>query len=1056
MSLTGRVLTLCSLAVLAALAPVASAWAEDANMTLYVFKKGLPQRYIEVLVDGVVVDATNEQGVAIFDLQPGVRMLELRDQDLVVLDQQILATEGEVSQWIVNITSGLSSLVDVESSAAGAETLAGTQEADHEQTGAPGWLSGQLTSADDGQPIRGARIFVSGQSADLRSDDEGRFEIEVASGTYSVSVLHAQFNTQTRDGIEVPPDGVAELELELTPSGSELPEFVVIEPYIAGSLASVLEERRNELAVANFLGSEQISKSGDSDAAGALRRVTGLTLVDGRFIYIRGLGERYSSTLLNGANVPSPDPTRRVVPLDLFPTSIIDSVAVKKGYTASLPGEFGGGVVEIRTKSLPEASFLQFEIGAGYRDGTTFKEGLLYDGGGSDWTGRDDGTRAVPPEMAAAIAGPTELLPFNAFTGVGFSPEELQEIGRSLDPNYDLTRPEIDPNYNANLSGGWTTDLTPDIRFGLLASLEWKDSWLTTRQIERDLVLGAGQELIPLSETEIEQTFRSINFSAFFTTGIELSENHTLGYNWMLLRNTTDEGRSRIGTDQDIVGGLLFIRQLEWTEREMKANQLKGEHLFPKAAGLKVEWQWTDANATSVIPDRRDYRYLPDRLTPEEDDFIFPLDRGSVVRSWADLDDSSTNWNLDFTQPIELSDSTELTVITGFNEVDKSRESVLRKFSFRSRGAISQDLDLRRNLSLGDVIFDPTIDPQGWEFFEATGTNDNYSAGSRTEAVHLGFDLSIGEAWRFGGGFRDEDFFQEVITLDIFGDDPIRDESVIESKDRFPYATFTWIGGDHQIRGGFSETTNRPDFKEVADVIYRDPVLDRLISGNPDLKSAFITHYDLRWDYYFNPGEFISFGLFYKEFIDPIEFVAIASADSGLTSLDNAESAENFGFEFELYKTLEFMHEKLEWPEWWANVYVNTNYAWIESDIRIGESQQSIQTSTSRPLQGQSPYVWNFQVGYDDEDRGINAALLYNVFGARIVDVGILGAPDSFEQPRPSLDFVYAQSFGKWRLKGKIKNILDPDIEITQGDEIRRGIQAVGMEFSVGVEYRID
>ena len=252
-----------------------AAVAEDARMTLYVFKQGLPQPDIEVLVDDRLYGLTDANGVVRITFEPGIRFLELRDQDLVLLSQQLLMHEAEDSQWIVNVTQGLGALVDAESSAG--DLVPAVASEDPTATGAPGVLEGRLVSAGDGGPVAGARIFVSGLGSDIRSDAEGRFRVELPAGAYSVSVLHAAHNTLTRDGIEVAAEATVDLTLDLTPSGSELPEFVVIEPYIEGSLASVLEERRDELAVANILGAEQISKAGDSNAASALRRVTGLT-----------------------------------------------------------------------------------------------------------------------------------------------------------------------------------------------------------------------------------------------------------------------------------------------------------------------------------------------------------------------------------------------------------------------------------------------------------------------------------------------------------------------------------------------------------------------------------------------------------------------------------------------------------------------------------------------------------------------------------------------------------------------------------------------------------
>lgn len=1032
---------------------VSTVFAQDAGLTLYVFKKGLPVSNIEVLVDGVVTGSTNEQGTVVINVPSGLHSLELREQDLVVLDQQIIAHEGEVSQWIVNITRGLSALTDVESSNIEDLITAPVAASGSEAAGGTGALSGKLIDAGDGSAVEGARIFISGQSRDIRSQADGSFRAKLDSGIYSVSVLRTGFNTVTRDNIEVSADGEVSIELELTPSGSELPEFVVIEPYIAGSLASVLEERRQEVAVANIIGAEQISKAGDSDAAGALRRVTGLTLVDGRFIYIRGLGERYSSTLLNGANVPSPDPTRRVVPLDLFPTGIVDSIAVKKGYTSDLPGEFGGGTVEIRTRSVPEVSFFTVEFGLGYRDGTTFKDGLRYDGGGHDWTGYDDGTRAESKALKAATADGVQLKPYNRFTGEGYTPEELEVVGESLPVIYDVVPEKIDPNLGISASGGYVHEFKNNWRLGFLAAVNYKDEWLSVTQQRTDYINSGGGVLEAENDYTFDITGRNIDLSGFFTIGLEVGENHKLSYNWMLLRNTTDKAQIEEGFNKDAEGGHVRFTELEWIERQMEANQLLGEHIFPAAAGLKLKWQYTDAKARSDSPDTRRYRYDPDTLTPNEDDFIFSIRNDSNQRRWSRLKDDSKSWNIDLQQPLSFFDKVDMALLLGISKVDKSRDSTIRRFSFKSKGRVSGSIDLRRNLSVEEIIFDETIVPNGWQLEEVTIATDAYTAKQKIDAWYLGLDVSFGETLRLAGGFRDESSDQSVSTFNLFDPDRNPVESDLNTDDLFPYLTGTWFHGDHQVRFGYAKTINRPDFKELSESLYKDPILDRLVKGNPNLIPAYIKHYDLRWDYYFNPGEFVSLGVFYKEFKDPIESVVLASADSDLTSFDNAESADNFGFELELYKSLDILNDWWGWGSIWEKFYVNTNYAWIDSEITLNERNSDIQTSNQRPLQGQSPYVWNFQVGFDDDENDIHAALLYNVFGERIVDVGVNGAPDIYEQPRPSLDFVYSQGFGQWKFKAKLKNLLDPDIELTQGKETTR-VTHIGRELKLAVEYK--
>jgi len=1029
-----------------------TAFAEEAGLTLYVFKKGLPVGNIEVLVDGAVEGFTSDQGVAILNVPAGLHSLELREQDLVVLDQQIIAHEGEVSQWIVNITRGLSALTDVESSNLKGMLAAPVEQAAPAATGSPGTLSGKLVDTRDGSPVEGARIFISGQTADIRSDADGVFKVELNSGKYSVSVLHSGFNTITRDDVEVTAGGELTIDLQLTPAGSELEEYVVVEPYIAGSLASVLEERRSDVAVANILGAEQISKAGDSDAAGALSRVTGLTLVGGRYIYIRGLGERYSSTLLNGANVPSPDATRRVVPLDLFPSGIIDSISVQKGYTADLPGEFGGGAVQLRTRGVPESSFFNVEFSLGYREGTTFKDGLRYEGGGHDWNGYDDGTRAESKLLKEAIADGVQLKPYNRFTGEGYTPEELQAIGDSLPVIYDVTPKKIGPNVGLSAAGGYVHEFGNGWRLGFLAATHYKDEWLTFTEQRTDFINSGDGVLESENDYTYNTTGRNIDLSGFVTVGLEAGDNNKITYNWMLLRNTTDKAQIQQGYNKDTAGGDVRFTELEWVEREMVANQLLGEHLFPAIGGLKLNWQYTKATASSYAPDTRRYRYDPDTLTPEQDDFIFSIRNDSNQRRWSDLTDDSTSWNVDLQQPIGIFDKVDIAVLAGYNKVDKARDSVIRRFSFKSKGSVSGNIDLRRNLSVEDIINDQTILPNGWQLEEVTISTDAYTADQAIDAWYAGLDFNFAEVLRVAGGIRHETSNQSVSTFNLF--DPERNPVVsdLDTNDNFPYATVTWFHGDNQVRFNYAKTINRPDFKELSPSVYKDPILDRFVTGNPDLVPAYLTHYDLRWDYYFNPGEFVSLGVFYKQFKDPIESVILASAEANLTSFDNAEAADNFGVEFELYKTLDFLDEWWGWGSIWDKFYINTNYAWIDSQITLNEADSSIQTSSQRPLQGQSPYVWNFQFGYDDDDRDIHAALLYNIFGERIVDVGVSGAPDKYQQPRPSLDFVFSQGFGNWRIKGKLKNLLDPEIKLTQGKETNRSTR-IGREFSLAVEY---
>lgn len=1021
-------------------------WAGPAHLTLYVFNEGEPRGGIEVFLDQQLVTVTGEDGRAEIKPDAGIHYIELRLEDSVVLDQQILITEDEISQWIVDVSGGGSALFEAESSSSQlnpAATAVIVADSDAPQ----GTVEGVLTSADDGSPVVGARIFVSGVANEVVSDAEGGFVIQAPSGQRSISVLHAGFNVLTRDKIEVLPDQVTEVVLELTPAGSELPEYVVVVPFISGSLASVLEERRDDIAVANILGAEQISKAGDSDAASALKRVTGLTLVGGRFIYVRGLGERYSSTLLNGANLPSPDPVRRVVPLDLFPVGIIESIAVQKSYTPNLPAEFGGGAVMMQTRSVPEENFFQAEVKLGYREGTTGDEGLRYRGGSYDWTGYDDGDRAMPPLLAAASADGTQVKEFNRFTGEGYTQEELELIGESLDPNYLLVPETIKPNIGFKSSGGSRYQPHEKFALGFLAAMNYEQNWLTTESRRIDYIVSGGK-LEPENDYTYNTTVRDVSLSGFLTLGMEIGEHNRLTYNLMLLRNTTDGAQRQQGFNKDAEGGDVQFSELEWAERQLLSNQFLGEHVIPALGNMQIDWQFTSSTATSDEPDNRSYRYDPYTLTPNTDDLIFSLRNDSNQRSWSNLEDNNDDWAINLNQPFKFWNKLEFSLNAGIASVDRSRDSTVRRFAFQSKGPLSGNPELRLNPNPDEIIFDETIAPIGWQINEVTIATDAYTAEQTIEAWYLGGEVIYGEWLRMAGGVRFEKSDQSVTTFDIFDAERNPVTSELSTDDPFPSLNTTLMFGKHQIRMSYGETINRPDFKELSPSLFKDPILDRQVIGNPNLVAAYLNNYDLRWDYYFDQGEFVSLGVFYKEFTNPIETVILAGA-AQITTFNNAEAADNFGAEFELYTDLSFFSGWFGDSPWWEKFYVSTNYAWIQSEITLSEDNAAVQTSNSRPLQGQSPYVLNFQVGYDDLDRDINASLLFNIFGERIVDVGTNGAPDIYQQPQPQLDFIYSQGVGEhWKVKFKARNLLNPPIELTQGSETR-------LKFTIGREYSI-
>ena len=1039
-----------------AMAQEVGASATPARLDLFVFEGGRP-------VDGLnvrfadAVGRTADGGTWRAELVPGFERLEVFDQALPLLALPMRLRPGEIVQVIVTLVGEeRRARVAIESSLGelGVQLEAPVGSVAPGDAGS-GLLLGQVLSSEDGRPVVDARVFVSGTPLELRTDDEGRFEAEVPVGRYSISVLHAEFATRTVDGVEIALDATTERSFELPPAGLELAEFVVIEPFIEGSLSGVVALRRESTAVTDVLSAEQISRAGDSDAGSALKRVTGLTLVDGSFIYVRGLGERYSSVLLNGANLPSPDPTRRVLPMDLFPTDIISQIVVQKTSDASMPGGFGGGTVQLGTVSFPAELSLKIGLSSGYNTKSTGKNGLSYAGGDRDWTGFDDGTRNVPPLLNDEIGDGSLLQPASRFNPDGVSPEELEAIGEELAARsaYSTQEKELPADRGLTLSIGNSWTVTDDIRVGLEASLRYSDKW-RLRDEMRNAFSASDAGLSLKDQFALQRTLRNIDVSGFLTGGIEFSDWTTIGSNVMLLRQTEDETRLLDGIEDS---QQLQRTTLEWTTNQLFAAQAFGDHRLPWT-GTEANWQFTIGKAKREDPNVIDFRRDDDN---ENGQFVFSSRADSNSQSWANVDDDLTDWSFALKQPLPAFGPIAVNLQAGMAQTERDRIAGRRTFSFGGRlpaGANELDQD--------DLLTPEFIGPGSRQLRlrEDTQPTDNFTAEQKLSAWFAMTELTVFEDWTLIAGLRQEDNFQTVETEDLGDPNAPPLVSLIDEKDDLLSGSLTWrFLGNAQLRLGYAETLSRPDFREISPAPFVDPVLDLRTVGNPNLRVSSIVNYDARIEYYFTEIDSISFAYFYKDLTDPIERV-VSSGGSGTTIfLENALGAEVEGWEIDVYRGLGFINDwdwldriRMGWlrRSGLANFYFAANYSDISTDVSI-DPNASNQTNPDRALEGASPWVVNLQLGYNSPSERWEWTLLYNSFGERISRAGALGQPDIFEEPFEQLDLTAKYRHGDhWTFKLGVDNILDSKVRFTQGPETTRVFKP-GISFSLGVDFRL-
>ncbi len=897
-----------------------------------------------------------------------------------------------------------------------------------------GTLSGRITCNKTNEPIAGVGIVVEEAQVDTVSDSDGRFELTLPVGVYKLSFSHMDFLPKKIRDVAVVEDRPTVRNVQLTDM-YKMSVMVVSGSQIAGSIPSLLEEKRAAPSVVDVLSAEEMSRAGDSDIAQALRRVTGLNLAEGKYVYVRGMGERYSSVLLNGANLAGTDPNRRVIELDLIPTGVLEAAVIQKSYSPDLPGAFGGGNILLRTKTYPDRFFATLSASTAYQTNTTFKDGYRYEGGGLDFLGADDGTRSLP-----------EIIPDEKIQTVKYTADELKEFGKSFSDIYDVEKKTIPPDLDLGFNIGDRFDAADgDVVLGYTMGLKYKQSWMTqTDEIFKKLNLGhSGVEVG--DDWDYNWTERKIVTSGLLNLGTELFRDHKLSTTTLYLRNTSDTARDDVGfvDDED-----AYIRQtsLSWVERSLLVQQISGTHLFPEASDLGIDWSYTYAHGRYFVPDERITHYF---LEDDRQEWALFGGYGQDERNYKNMDDDSHDFSADASLPLEPGFVKELTLKTGYRHTFRKRDSTIRRFRFTHKDLQKAYEIIRSEESLEDILTDENFDAGIFELRETTQPSDKYSALERINAVYGMADVRINDAFGITGGIRFEDSHLNIDTFELAGTEIDQD---LDNRDYLPAVSGTWfIDDETKLRAAYGETLCRPDFKELSRAPFFDPVTKRIVRGNPDLQEAHIKNYDLRLEHFFSPDEIASISVFYKTFTNPIERVQVESVQEERTYI-NADSAYLYGFELELNKNLSFIHDAL------FNFFVGANFTYIKSEAEVGEGRSDLEvdvTNNKHPLQGQPEYLMNFMIGYDDQGLGLLSLLLLNVQGKTIDAVGTDDLPDQFREPFYQLDYVLSYKLAEdLTIRFEAENLLDPRDEYTQGGVTTRSFRK-GRKFTVGLEYAL-
>lgn len=830
-------------------------------------------------------------------------------------------------------------------------------------------------------------------------------------------------------------------------------------------------ERAKAAAATEAFGTEQIAKSGVSDAGAIIGKVSGASVVDGKFAVIRGLSERYVTTTFNGGEIPSADPYRRSASLDLFPAQIIDKVNVAKTFTPDQPGSYTGGGINIVSKSFPERPFLTASVGGAYNTRATLNEHFLtYDGGSKDWLGMDDGSRAIAkelsdPNLEVPFPPSTTENPFNrdgtpnpAYRSNVAKIKFVDRVTKAMGTTqWTPTRQAPPADHNFSLAAGDTMYLFGH-PLGVFAGLNYRREY-------RFYDDGLSQRYRPSAESPGEfEVFRSVidqrsvdtvNWSGMLNLAYQPHPDHDVAFNFLYNQNGENSVRLQPGgIHQDDTTKTLFGQRLQFTERNLETFQFKGTDRFPFLRDGQFDWLVTLTTTTQDEPDTRFFNYIFDGTDNLVGDNTVP-DPNFPTRYFRELDEENRNIKLDWTQPFGFL-RREGAVKFGVFDSETERTYFDRAVSYfgdrrRFQGNANNLLDpdefgafpFRTN-RFGNISYN-------WPTF--IGLNDSvYEAKQDIKAGYTMLDVPVTEKLRLIGGVRYEATEMELSAKsDLTSNTNIFTE--LRQYDLLPAAGLIYaLRKDMNLRLHYGETIARPSFRELAPIRTYDPLLDILLDGNPDLLMTAIRNYDLRWEWFPRPGELLSVSLFYKELELPIERLQATQAGDIITYINRPEG-KVFGVEMEARKTLDFIDHSLRYFSFGVNLSL------IRSETEFTDAEFNAKTnavpdaSRTRPLFDQSPYIFNAEISYDNPWTGTSIALLYNIAGPRIVIANLTGL-DVYERPAPTLDLVVSQRISRRvSVRFTAKNLLDPDIKLTYGDEGNRIYQSFqkGMTFGVSV-----
>jgi TonB-dependent receptor len=881
------------------------------------------------------------------------------------------------------------------------------------------------------------------------ADFDGNYSLRLDPGVYTLVITFISYQTQTIENVEVKPSQVTTLNFEMKSAVSELEAVVVTGSALKDSEVGIATFRRKVPNMVDGISNQSFSRTGDRDLSSAIARVTGVSVQSGKFIYVRGLGDRYTRTTLNGMTIPGLDPDRNDVQIDIFPTSVLENVIVYKTFTPDLPGDFTGGIVDIETKNFPEAKTTSVSLGFRYNPEMNLKSDFLtYGGGSTDWLGFDDGTRELPFPSSTTI--PNIAAPDAAM---------VESLTRSLNPQLAPIRKRnfLNTSFSINHGNqlnrekftiGYTAILNYQDRFELFEDAEFGDY---TKDDDASQNAFFAEEI---RRGTIGR--RNVLWSALLSGAIKFDK-HSFSAAVFRTQNGVSEASDRISENFDQTQATLYENILTYTQRSVTTGIISGTHQLGR---LRLDWKNSTTFARTYDPD---FRETAIDITNRD---IPTLNAGAgagIRRFWRDLDEMNENLKIDFSLPYGERHKLQ------FGAAGLFKDRTFEVFNYRINAT-----------SRSHVPVDPDyfLRPENiWTASEKSGTylagnpepTNNYDAKSNVYAGYLMTEMAFGNLKMIYGA--------RVEKADMYytGEDTrgttYDDEQTLDELNVLPSINLVYeLNKASNLRMSYGRTLARPSFKEKSAASIYDPITKRFFNGNLDLEQTLIDNYDLRWERFSDGGGMISLSAFYKQFKGHIEMVTYDVATNNIKPR-NAGESKVYGVEMEFRKQLSFIGPAF------SNLSIGSNMTLANSEVdlnavvvnesgmteflsRQNNAREGEVVEATRPMGGQSPYLINAFINYANPEGAINVNASYNVQGKTLQVIGIGAVPDVFSQPFHSLNLNMYKDFGrssKHRITVGISNILDSvrkDMYKGYGDaEAIYSVYKPGRSFSLTYGY---